>query len=112
MDIPPHARASYSVRMRARASEPHRRSERIECRLVNRLRPVSPEVAALLDLQRSAGNASVTRLLARRAVDVPVVVAPADTYKSWTKAELRPIQRELRRLRLYGLSIDGILGRV
>lgn len=91
--------------MRARASEPHDRPERIEHRPVTRLRSVSPGVAVLLDLQRSAGNTSVARLLARQA-------APADPYKSWTKAEIRPIQRELRRLRLYGLSIDGILGRV
>jgi hypothetical protein len=30
--------------------------------------------------------------------------------QTWTKDELKPIQRELRRLRLYTLAIDGILG--
>jgi hypothetical protein len=31
---------------------------------------------------------------------------------SWTKDEIRPIQKELRRLRLYNLGLDGILGKV
>ena len=66
---------------------------------------------ALLALQRTAGNASVARLLGRQPATLD---APADQlpYQTWTKPEIRPIQRELRRLRLYNLGLDGILGKV
>ena len=41
----------------------------------------------------------------------PPVEAEAP-YLTWTKDEVRPIQRELRRIRLYNLGIDGVLGKV
>ena len=67
--------------------------------------------AGLLSLQRTLGNAGVAQLLARQSatLDPPATDQP---YLSWTKDEIRPIQRELRRLRLYNLSIDGIIGKV
>jgi hypothetical protein len=67
----------------------------------------------LLALQRSIGNAAVGRLLQRRVTmttegDVP---APAVTGSAaWTGPEVRAIQRELTRLRLYNLTVDGDLG--
>jgi hypothetical protein len=67
----------------------------------------------LLALQRSIGNAAVGRLLQRRITmttegEVP---APAATgYAAWTEDEIRAIQRELTRLRLYNLTVDGDLG--
>jgi hypothetical protein len=64
----------------------------------------------LLALQRSIGNAAVGRLLQRRVTmttegDVPA--APVTGIGSWTEAEVRTIQRELARLNLYNLSVDG-----
>jgi hypothetical protein len=75
-------------------------------------RPLDAE--SLLALQRGAGNAGVAQLMARQpAPGTTDAKAAADApYLSWTKDEVRPIQRELRRLRLYDLSIDGILGKV
>jgi hypothetical protein len=63
----------------------------------------------MLALQRSIGNAAVGRLLQRRVTmttegDVP---APVTGIASWTEAEVRTIQRELSRLRLYNLTVDG-----
>ncbi|MGH3768747.1 MAG: hypothetical protein ACRDS0_15205 [Pseudonocardiaceae bacterium] len=99
--------------MRARASEGTRdRHEQTERRPETRPRLISPDVASLLKLQSSVGNTNVTKLVARQAVDAPTVGGPAPLYKSWTRAEIRPIQRELRRLRLYNGSIDGALGPV
>ena len=40
--------------------------------------------------------------------DAPKAEAP---YLQWSKDDVRPIQRELRRLRLYNLGIDGVLGK-
>ena len=67
--------------------------------------------AMLLSLQRSVGNAGVAQMLARQAqtLEAPAADQP---YMAWTRDEVRPIQRELRRLRLYNLTIDGILGRI
>jgi hypothetical protein len=69
---------------------------------------------SLLMLQRSAGNASVTQLLSRQPDTAEVPTTPGEqAYKSWTKDEIKRIQRELRRLRLYNLRIDdGDLGKV
>ena len=74
----------------------------------------APALASLLQLQRSAGNASVARLLARQPapVDAPPETAGEQPYKTWTKDEVRPIQRELKRLRLYNLGLDGVLGKI
>jgi hypothetical protein len=68
----------------------------------------------LLALQRTIGNAAVGRLLQRRVTmttegEVP---PPAATgADAWTEDEIRAIQREIRRLRLYDITVDGILGR-
>ena len=67
----------------------------------------------LLALQRSIGNAAVGRLLQRRVTMTTEgeVSAPAVTGSAaWTEAEVRTIQRELTRLRLYNLTVDGDLG--
>jgi cell division septation protein DedD len=69
-----------------------------------------PEVAQILALQRGAGNATVARLLARQPA--PAEAEAEQPYQTWSKDEIRPIQRQLRRLRLYNLSIDGVLGKV
>jgi hypothetical protein len=61
-----------------------------------------PAVEHLLGLQRTLGNAGVGAILARQE-------APA--FRSWSEDEVRAIQRELRRLRLYDRGIDGDLGR-
>jgi hypothetical protein len=68
-----------------------------------------PLVSHLLDLQRTLGNAGVGRILSRQET---ATAEPAAAYESWTDREVRAIQRELRRLRLYDLSIDGDLGRM
>ena len=73
----------------------------------------APAVASLLELQRTAGNASVARLLARQPAPVDAPEAAGEQlFKTWTKDEVRPIQRELRRLRLYNLGLDGVLGKI
>jgi hypothetical protein len=67
---------------------------------------------ALLSLQRSVGNAGVARMLARQPAVVEEPVAADAPYKAWTKDQVRPIQRELKRLRLYDLGVDGVLGKI
>ena len=75
--------------------------------------PAEPAEHALLTLQRSSiGNANLARLLARQPVTLDPPAEAEAPYKTWTKEEIRPIQRELRRIRLYNLSIDGVLGKV
>ncbi len=64
----------------------------------------------LLALQRSIGNAAVGRLLQRRVTmtsegDVPA--APVAGIGAWSEDEVRTIQRELARLNLYNLNVDG-----
>ena len=69
--------------------------------------------AGLRSLQRSIGNAAVGRLLQRRVTMTTEgeVVAPAATGSAaWTANEVREIQRQLTRLRLYNLTVDGDLG--
>ncbi len=69
--------------------------------------------AGLRSLQRSIGNAAVGRLLQRRVTMTTEgeVVAPAATGSAaWTADEVREIQRQLTRLRLYNLTVDGDLG--
>jgi hypothetical protein len=69
--------------------------------------------AGILALQRAAGNAAtgvlLRRMLARQSavVDVPEVQIEGTP---WTTDDTKAIQRELRRLRLYGKAIDGIVG--
>jgi hypothetical protein len=73
----------------------------------------------ILVLQRLAGNGAVTMLLqgADRAGDVarPVVQrasgpAAGRSAAEWAPGEVKPIQRELRRLGLYDKCTDGVLG--
>jgi hypothetical protein len=64
----------------------------------------------LLALQRSIGNAAVGRLLQRRVTmttEGEPPTAPVTGVSSWTEAEVRTIQRELSRLNLYNLNVDG-----
>jgi hypothetical protein len=67
----------------------------------------------LLALQRSIGNAAVGRLLQRRVTmttEGEPPTAPVTGIASWSEAEVRTIQRELSRLNLYNLNIDGDAG--
>jgi hypothetical protein len=68
-------------------------------------------IDSVLALQRTIGNAATGRLLARQpVVDAPP--APASSaVDSWSENEIKAVQRQLRRLRLYDLLIDGDLGR-
>jgi hypothetical protein len=66
---------------------------------------------SVLALQRSIGNAATARLLARQPAPPETVAPPSTTAESWTEDEIRAVQRQLRRLRLYDLLIDGDLGR-
>jgi hypothetical protein len=79
--------------------------------LLRRDAAMSPD--ALLALQGGVGNRAATAWLTRQPATVVEEDAPAAEapYKGWTKEEVRPIQRELRRLRLYNLGIDGVLGK-
>jgi hypothetical protein len=67
---------------------------------------------SLLSLQRSVGNAVVAQLLARQPATLDAPATAEQPYLTWTKDEVRPIQRELQRLRLYNLSIDGVPGKI
>ena len=68
--------------------------------------------ASILALQRTIGNAAVGRLLQRHVTMTTEGPPPAATgADSWSEDEVRAIQRELRRLRLYDVTIDGVLGR-
>jgi hypothetical protein len=63
----------------------------------------------ILLLQRTIGNTAVGRLLQRQAA--PAAAPSATGADGWTEDEIRAIQREIRRLRLYDITVDGILGR-
>ena len=66
--------------------------------------------SGLLALQRTVGNAAVGRLLQRRVTMTTEGEGPAPPITgiaSWSEAEVRTIQRELARLNLYNLSVDG-----
>ena len=65
----------------------------------------------ILALQRTIGNAAVGRLLQRQVTATTEGAAPPAGSDGWTEDEIRAIQREIRRLRLYDITIDGILGR-
>jgi hypothetical protein len=83
---------------------------------VTRERRVEPSqpLHPLLALQRGAGNAAVARFVeSKRAGETEQTTdgQPLAPYYAWTKEEVRPIQRELKRLRLYKLGLDGILGK-
>src|SRR5829696_391719 len=75
----------------------------------------APELTptGLLALQRSIGNAAVGRLLQRRVTMTTEGEVPnpaVSGFAGWSEAEVRTIQRELTRLRLYNLTVDGDLG--
>ena len=65
----------------------------------------------ILALQRTIGNAAVSRLLQRRVTETTEGAPAATGSDAWTETEIRAIQREIRRLRLYDITIDGVLGR-
>jgi hypothetical protein len=65
---------------------------------------------AVLALQRTIGNARTGRVLARWGIGM-LPVAPPEACESWTADEVRAIQGQLRRLRLYDLLVDGDRGR-
>jgi hypothetical protein len=67
-------------------------------------------VESVLALQRTIGNAATVALLARQPAAAPQAPAPSVAVP-WTVDETKAIQRQLRRLRLYDLLIDGDLGR-
>jgi hypothetical protein len=73
-------------------------------------RPGRGSARGLMALQRSAGNqataALVDRVLARQ-ITLPEVEIEGEPL---TKDQIKAIQRELRRLRLYAKGIDGIMG--
>jgi hypothetical protein len=50
-------------------------------------------------IQRSFGSASLARLLARQPATLDPPAEAEAPYLTWSKDEIRPIQRELRRLR-------------
>ena len=54
----------------------------------------------------------MARLLARQPATLEEPPTADKPYLAWTKDEVRPIQKELRRMRLYDLGIDGILGKI
>jgi hypothetical protein len=65
--------------------------------------------SGVLALQRTIGNAAVGKLF--RQVAGPLAdVIPDVGSNTWTKAEIKAIQRELRRMRLYDKGLDGIIG--
>ena len=68
--------------------------------------------AEMLTLQRTIGNAGVNALLQRQPVAEaePMVGPPRPPYMTWSEDEVRALQRELIRLRIYNLSVDGDLG--
>ena len=88
-------------------SEPGRAEQPASPRLDRGLDPSS-----LLALQRSLGNVGVARLLARQPATLEEPPTADKPYLAWTKDEVRPIQKELRRMRLYNLGVDGILGKI
>jgi hypothetical protein len=65
--------------------------------------------SGLLVLQRTVGNAAVGRLLQRRVTMTTEGEGPGPItgIASWSEAEVRTIQRELARLNLYNLTVDG-----
>jgi hypothetical protein len=64
--------------------------------------------SAIIGLQRSAGNRATSALiLARQVVTIPEVTI---TGEPTDKEQIKAIQRQLRRLRLYEKGIDGISG--
>jgi hypothetical protein len=83
-------------------------SERPPAPPAGRATAASTRTDAILALQRSAGNRATRALiLQRQPVTIPevtVVGEPTD------RDQMRAIQRELRRLRLYSKGIDGIEG--
>jgi hypothetical protein len=68
------------------------------------------DAVRVLALQRTIGNTAVGRLLQRQETVTEAPPPAAAGYAAWTDTEVRAIQRELVRLRLYNLRVDGDLG--
>jgi hypothetical protein len=72
-------------------------------------------VESILSLQQTVGNARVTQMLQRQP-ETEAPTAPGSTEllglppELWSEDEVRAIQRELARMRLYSLRVDGDLG--
>ena len=71
-----------------------------------RAAPKSARGTDLLALRRT--HQAVRSLL--RQPSPLAAVTPDVGVSTWTKSEIKPIQRELRRMRLYDKGIDGIVG--
>jgi hypothetical protein len=71
------------------------------------VRSAATRADALLALQRSAGNRAVGAMLQRQPVTIAEVTVEGQAPD---REQMRAIQRELRRLRLYSKGIDGIEG--
>jgi hypothetical protein len=69
----------------------------------------------VLQLQALAGNRSVNALLARASLQRQVGTTLGELlpipYEWWSEDEVKAVQKELRRLRLYSKGLDGDLGR-
>jgi hypothetical protein len=87
--------------------QPQEESQAPEAALPEALRGAS-RAESVLALQRAIGNAATVAFLARQAAPT---APPQPGVDSWTREEIRAVQRQLRRLRLYDLLIDGRLGR-
>jgi hypothetical protein len=68
------------------------------------------DATSLLRLQSLAGNQSVNALLQRQTATAVRELLPIP-YEWWSKDEVKAVQKELRRLRLYSKGLDGDFGR-
>jgi hypothetical protein len=69
----------------------------------------APKPAASTDLLALRRTHQAVRSLLRQPSPL-ADVTPDVGVSTWTKADIKPIQRELRRMRLYDKGIDGIIG--
>ena len=103
--------------MRERSSVTHRAADATrteEARVAPALsRPL--DEASLLELQALAGNRSVNALLRRASLQRQVGTTLQELlpipYEWWSEDEVKAVQKELKRLRLYSKGLDGDLGR-
>jgi hypothetical protein len=68
------------------------------------------DAASVIRLQSLAGNQSVNALLQRQQATAVRELLPVP-YEWWSEDEVKAVQKQLRRLRLYSKGIDGDLGR-
>jgi hypothetical protein len=69
----------------------------------------APKPAPSTDLLALRRTHQAVRSLLRQPSPL-AAVTPDVGMSTWTKADIKPIQRELRRMRLYDKGIDGIIG--